>query len=824
MIILSALLMIPATLGAQPTAASQVKSGQPIDYFLCEGTHTFDSSVPTPFDVLGFNIGERFVEWGDVVYYMEKLAEASDKVSIEKYGRTYQDRRFIQACITSAANQDNLEQIRREHLQLTDPSASGKLDTDRMPVVVDLMASIHGNEPSGANAAVLLAYYFAATTDEGIDEMLDNTVIIINPGQNPDGINRFATWVNSTTSFHHSCDDYSREGNDPWPSCRTNTYFADCNRDWLSVQHPEGRNNVRMYLDWMPDVVLDMHEQGSGKSGFYFSPGDANRTHKLIPDKNQMLTQEIADDTALALDEKGIVYFSREGYDDFFLGKGAAYGDVQGSVCILHEQCGTYAYVRPTYWGAITFANTVRTQAVAGASVAKSAYKMRKELLDYMRKFYVDQAKTAANDPVKAVRFRIKNDKGREFHLIDNLLFHEIEVYRDAKDEGWYVVPMEQKKYSVFKAMWDKITEFDDSVFYDVSTWSFPYAYNVEFTELTSPIRLGEKVEKAVFPVGSVEGGMSTVGYAFENSEFYAPYMVDELLKEQVIVRVAKKSFTYEHDGMSRTFPAGTMVVPVINQPCDAEALYGKVSKLAAASGVDVLSLKTGRMKDHDLGSSMFNHVRQPHVAIISGRGMGVSETGEAWLAIDRRFDIDHVMMDWSMITKADLGKFNVMVIANGTPTGQVAPNFYEKLEKWVADGGLLIISRGSRAIANKAKVSEIEWTEGRGLSGVILRTDIKKTNPLFWGFQENTLPVYKMSAGTYASARSTSPMKYSKDLYISGYMSDANKEKIAGTSAMLVNDYGRGRVIFFVDDMNFRSYWYGTQKVFVNAIMYGNN
>ena len=805
---------------AQPSVSKVQRTEKPIDYYLNEGTHTFDGSVPTPFQVLGFNIGERFVDWGDVLRYMDALEKASPKVSIKEFGRTWQGRQYIQVAITSESNQKRLEEIRQEHLALTEPGRSKDLDTGRMPVIVDLMASIHGNEASGVNAAVLLAYYFAATTDKDIVEMLDNTVVLVTPGLNPDGIHRNAVWINSFASNNPSCDNLSYEYNDPWPSPRSNKYWMDCNRDWLSVQQPEGRNCVKMYLEWMPDVVLDMHEQSNTRSGFYFSPGDKNRTHELIPAENQELTQKIADNTAKALDEKGIYYFSRQGYDDFFIGKGAAYGDLLGSVCILHEQGATYAMARPTPWGSLEFYTTIRTQSVAGLSVAKSAYQFRKELLDYQRRFYADQAKASAKDPVKAVRFRIKDDKAREFHLLENLLFHGIEVYEDSKAEGWYVVPMAQKKYYIFKAMWDKITEFSDDVFYDVSTWSFPYAYNAEF-ENCSSANPGRRIEEAVFPAGKVEGGISNVGYAFEMSEFYAPYVAGQLLKKGIIVRAATKPFTYQWEGSERVFPAGTLVVPAFRQNCDNGSLYETVSALAAGSGVDIVSLKTGRMKDNDLGSSMFWHLREPHVAIIAGTGMSVGETGEAWLAVDERFDFDHTVINHRDITAStDLSRYNVMVVT-GKPTGN--DKFYEKVGRWVKEGGTLILNRGAYTFVEKAGLGKIEKSSSGGIDGVILQTSIKKSSPLFWGCAESTLPVYKMAAGTFSWEGASVPAKYTDSPYVSGYCSDENRAEIAGSAAVMTKECGDGCVIFFADDMNWRSYWYGTQKAFINAILFSN-
>lgn len=812
-----------AQIKAQPSGAAFKDAEESLLYYLPDGDHSFDPSVPTPYQILGFNPSQRFVDWGDVTMYMQALEKVSPKVSIKKFGKTYLGRSYFQICISTEENIRNLETLRQHHLQLCE--AGCNLRATDEPVVVNLMGSIHGNEATGVAASLIQAYYFTASQDPEILDMLEKTVIVITPGQNPDGLSRFAAWVNNTGSGQNVASTLQRQANEVWPSSRTNHYYADLNRDWLSVQHPEGRNLVEMYRWWMPDVVLDMHEQGSSVKGFYFSPGDANRTYKDIPQRNQDLLQQIADGTASALDEKGSLYFSREGYDDYFIGKGAAYGDVQGSVCILHEQTGSYGHARELPWGTLTFPYTLRNQSVAGISVVKSAYRLHDELLEYKTQFYTDQARAYKKDPVKGISFSTGHDKSRSAELVDVLLTHGVAVYEDKSKEGAYVIPMEQDKYFVIKSMWDKVTEFKDSTFYDISTWTFPCAFNVTSEELSSVKgRLGALIEAKPVHHGAVIGGQAHYAYLIPTEDFYSNYAVNRCLAKGLIVRVAKNSFTLVKDGQETVYAPGTAIVPVALQDMAPEELYACMQGVAEESDIDILSLASGRMKEHDLGSASFVVASQPKVAILAGKGLGVPDTGEAWLLVDRRMGFSHAMIDCQKIQSAgDLEKFNVMIIAGGSPTDSLTPGFYTAIKDWVAAGGTLIASEGASSALRKAGVSDVKPSLGKGVAGVILNTSITGQGPLFWGIEGNNVPVFKKTASTYSTDKGSVLMKYADDAYISGCCSDRNRERINGSPAIITQQVGKGRVIFFANDFNFRSYWYGTSRIYSNAILYGN-
>ncbi|MFK7906766.1 MAG: M14 family zinc carboxypeptidase, partial [Chitinophagales bacterium] len=304
-----------------------------LEYYLPSDI-TYNPDIPTPESVLGHPVGKWHVSHDKLVWYMQTLAAASDRISIETYARSYEDRPLLLLTITSQKNQQNIEAIQEMHLKNTNPSMAKDVDLKEMPVVVYQGFSIHGNEASGGNAALILAYHLAAGEGKAMEDLLQNTVVLLDPCFNPDGFHRFSSWVNSHKSKNMIANEDSRELNEPTPNGRTNHYWFDLNRDWLLTQHPESKGRVEIFHQWKPNILTDHHEMGSNAT-FFFQPGIPERVNPNIPAKNQELTFKIGEFHAKALDKIGSLYYTQESYDDFYVGKGSTYPDVNGCVGIL---------------------------------------------------------------------------------------------------------------------------------------------------------------------------------------------------------------------------------------------------------------------------------------------------------------------------------------------------------------------------------------------------------------------------------------------------------------------------------------------------------
>lgn len=823
-----------------------------LDYFMPNGKYSFNKDISTPKDVLGFQLGQQHVDWGQVVQYMYTLAKESKRVSVKEMGRTYQHRPFIEVVITSEENQRNINKIKEEHLKLSNPNESVSLSLDKIPVVVSFICSVHGNEPSGVNSSLATAYFFAAVQGEEMEKLLENTVIVITPGANPDGINRFASWVNTSRSLTDVSDLNSREFQEPWPSSSYNHYWADCNRDLLMLQHPEGINSVEVYFDWLPNVIADLHEHGYTRN-YYFSPGHPKRTHPLTTQLNQDFTAEISSYCAAELDKIGSGYFSKEGYDDYYYGKGAAYGDIHGSICLLYEQSSSRGHLRMTDAGLRPFAWTIRNQVKSSYATVLAAYQMKERLNRYQRDYFVNNQNETKNEIIKGYLFDTRGSKSIAFHFLENMAHHRIDVYKLAKDfslqdkqfkkEDAYIIPVDQKYSKMIKAVMEDILTFTDSTFYDISTWTFTHAFNLNYLPVKSTAGLvGKRVENYTFPKGEVIGGKSDYGYLFENVEFYSHKVIYELQKRGLYLFVNGRPFTFHSKDLKKEMGYGTVMVMAQNQILSSDEIYRLMVNLAAETGVDIYAATTGLMEDVDLGSPAYLSIKQPKVAMLVGRSMGISDSGEAWYLLNKRFQMQPVLIEDKEITLRNLQPYNTIILANGVPDiGNIGNN---ALKEWIGNGGTLIATgKAYEWIANmgimdlKRKSTNIkadstkylvyadkkEASGSNTIAGVILNCSLDKTHPLGWGLNQDEIAVLKKGNIILNKDKNPyiSPLHYTSKPVLSGFLSAKNEKLLKDTPAVFAKSYKSGKVILFIDDMNFRSYWFGTSKIFMNAVFF---
>ncbi|MTI88593.1 MAG: zinc carboxypeptidase [Balneolaceae bacterium] len=828
---------------------------QPItlDYYLPDDV-SYDQSVPTPKSVLGTEVGEWHVRHDQLAKYMYAVAKASDRLTISEYARTYEDRPLLMLTITSPNNHSNINEIKSEHLKLTDASASDELDLSSMPAVITMAYSVHGNEPSGSNASLAVVYYLAAAQGNKIDKLLNDVVILIDPSINPDGLSRFAHWANIHKSKNVLVSDpNSREFGENWPGGRTNHYWFDLNRDWLLLQHPESKGRVAKFHEWKPNVLTDHHEMGTN-STFFFQPGIPQRTHPLTPQRNQDLTGAIGEYHADALDEIQSLYYSKESFDDFYYGKGSTYPDVNGSIGILFEQASSRGHAQESIHGLLRFPFTIKNQFTASLSTLEAAVGMKEELLGNMREFYKEAATEAEDADIKAYVFGEEHDQARTRHLAEMLSRHQVNVYELAENHNnfkagkAYIVPANQQQYKLITALFERRTTFNDSLFYDVSAWTMPYAFNLPFEEIESgydtdlhgdAFTIGEPLE------GELIGSESNYAYLFEWDEYYAPRAVYRLLSEGVRVKVASKRFTSVTDEGAKEFDYGTIMIPLGVQD-DQEKVHDIVETITEEDGITVYSASTGLTPTGmDFGSGNFEMLRDPKVAIIGGSGTSSYEVGEAWHLLDQRYNMPASIIEADDVGRIDLSRYNVIVTSGYGLSESAAEN----LKDWLRGGGTLVAYKYGARWAQSSGLADIEFVSGNDgdeeeeevevrpyvkqsndsgaqyIGGAIFNAKLDLTHPMGYGFNDDDLTVFRNSTMFMKKGENpySTPLYYTDDPLASGYISDENVEKLAGSAAVVVSGYGRGKVIAMTDNPNFRAFWYGTNKLFANAIFFGH-
>lgn len=820
-----------------------------LSYYLPE--IEYDQDIPTPEQVLGYQIGEWHISHDQLVYYMRTVAAASPRMQLLEHGRTYEGRPLIHLIVSSPANHSRLEEIRQQHVQLSDPASSSGLNTADMPVVVYQGFSIHGNEPSGANASAMVAYYLAAGKSTEVTTLLDNAVIIFDPCFNPDGVQRFSTWANMHKNDNLTSDSQDREYTESWPRGRTNHYWFDLNRDWLPVQLPESQGRIEVFHRWKPNILTDHHEMGSN-STFFFMPGEPTRVNPITPQKNQDLTAKIGTYHQAALDELGSLYYSGEGYDDFYYGKGSTYPDANGCIGILFEQASSRGHLQKTDNGLLSFPFTIRNQVATALSTQKAAVGLRTELLDFQREFYKEGLKKAARDRVKGFVFGDSHDATRTRALVKIMQQHQIEVYRskeattkiagaEAAKEA-YVVPLDQPQYHLIKGMFDVRTSFEDSLFYDISAWTLPFAFNLPYEAITDKGRLasmqGEAVES--FTSQNLNFSKATYAYLLSWDDYQAPQALSHLLSAGLIVRVSTKPFQLE----GKSYDVGTLVVPVQQEVMNPDELYNRLQAITEETQVPFVSASTGLSPTGpDLGSRDMLVLDAPNVLLIVGDGVSSYEAGEAWHLLDQRYDIAVTKGTTTAFNRFDLSRYNVIVMVDGSYNG-LGKSGAGKLKSWVSQGGTLIASKravrwaASNGLANvQEKKSKAQKdlpqrpygklsrdNGGKVVGGAIVEAEVDLSHPLLYGYHREKMPVFRRGTFLFEVAKNpyATPIRYTEDPLLSGYVHKDEQKRLSKSAAAVVSATGRGKVICLSDNPNFRAFWYGTNKIFANAVFFG--
>ncbi len=823
---------------------SQIPS---LSYYFNENIE-FDQSITPPSEFLGHEIGELHVSHDKLVFYLRHLAHQSNRISIETIGFTHEKRPLILLTISSPENLSQLPYIKetRRRILFENQEAGGMMD---LPIVIWMGYSIHGNEPSGSNAALLMTYYLAAAKGNFIDSLLSSSIILIDPCSNPDGLQRFSTWVNSTKSKHLIGDVNNLEYEEPWPQGRTNHYWFDLNRDWLLLEQPESRARIKKYHEWKPNILTDHHEMGI-QSTLFFQPGVSTRKHPLIPEDNQGLTEKLSGYHIKGLDSLRELFYSKENFDDFYLGKGSTYPDVNGGIGILFEQGSTRGLLRETENGLRNFPSTIKNQLTVSFSTLKGAIDLKPDIQDFQINFFRKSNERAKTDPIKAYIVGDSRDKEKIHLLAEKLNAHDIELFRPERKvvigkaefdpSSSFVIPLDQPQYALIKALFDKRKTFEDSLFYDVSAWSFDLAFNVDFTALNSKelanIRLNKMSNKA--PKNDSQVVRSDYGYALPWEPYYSPAALFQLLNRGVKMKVATQQFSVQSN---TPFSFGTLIIPGGLQKLDKNEVHFLLDSLATKYHIQVYPLSSSsNSKGIDIGSDQFKTINLPSFALVVGEGTSPTESGEIWHLLDSKMNIPVTLLPAKKISTANLAAYSTIIFPDGAYAGT---GNGENLKNWLKNGGVIIAQNEallwlknhgiflgnfkpleSQGIANIPYAQRTNYKGAQSLGGAIFNTKIDISHPLCFGFRKNELPVFKNSLVWLDQAflSFNNPIIFSDDPLLSGYISEKNLNNLKSTSAVTVHSFGNGKVIGFAFNPNFRGYWYGTEKLFFNALFFG--
>lgn len=826
-----------------------------LNYYMPDNVE-LDPSVPTPAEVLHYEVGEWHVRHDQLVRYMEVLSDHSDRFQMEIIGYSHERRPLILVTVTSPENSDRVEEMRQQHIALSDPDAN--VSAEEAPLVIYLGYSVHGDESSGANASLLTAYYLAAAQGAEIEQWLDNTVILLEPALNPDGLGRFAQWANQFKSQNLVSDRQNIEQQQLWLRGRQNHYWFDLNRDWLLLQHPESRARIQAYQRWLPNVLTDHHEMGTD-STYFFQPGIPSRKNPMTPDENVELTGLIAEHHADSLDQIHSLYYTEESFDDFYYGKGSSYPDIQGTIGILFEQASSRGHIQESVNGEVAFPFTIRNQFLTSLSTIRGSVENRERLNDYMQRFYRDSAELARNAGFSGYLLQgDEADPARMTELLTILQQHQIEAYAltsdfshdgsDYKAGRDYYVPANQRQFRLLEGAFSTRQDFPDNTFYDVSAWTLPSAFNVPFSQVTSTRRL--QVADNAFD-GRSEWTPTplhdtNVGYAFSWEHYFAPRVLSNLLQQDIHVRLAHEPMTIDTPDGEQHFPAGTALVTRAYQQQDWAQVRATLDQLATDNQVPVHTISRGLTPSvgMDIGSRSIDPAKRPEVLLVVGDGVPVQEAGETWYYLDRHVNLPVSKIETQRLDQVDINRYSHIIMVNGRYN--FSDLLTNRIRNWVHQGGTLIGQKGGARWMAENDILGVDFVaqdefdaqfKRHGLSysdrndffaqqrvaGAIFETELDLSHPLAVGYTRRHLPVFKDS--TMAMVAESAPFidvaRYREEPVLAGFVAQQNRDVIRDRASVVAHRAGSGRVIGFADNVNFRGYFWGTSKLLANAIFW---
>jgi len=834
-----------------------------IERFQFETTINYDSSIPSPSEYLGYDLGTEYTFHHKVMGYFEELARLSDKITFHEMGRTYEGRSVNYAIITSTGNHGNLDSIREANFELANNPENASVGEE--PVVVWMSYNVHGNEPSGSEAAMQTAYRLVAATDSETQNWLENSVVIIDPMLNPDGRDRYVYWYKSSRANILNTNPEDLEHDEIWPGGRSNHYWFDLNRDWVWLIHPESEGRIAVYQEWMPQVHIDFHEQGFNNN-YFTMPGTTPRNHEL-PEAYEYWADVFGRGAIEEFDKAQVNFETRERFDFFYPGYGSSYPSIMGGIGMLAEQGGHSRGGRAVETNdgyVLTLRQRVFDHYKNGVSIVKTSVENRDALLNYFK-----DARSQSTQKGNTTAYILPNNtKDYTYDVINLMLKHNIQVeqatesftvrnvydYWDGNasnrtfSAGDFIIKTDQPAHLFINTMFRRELELRDSVTYDMTSWSIPLAYNLDAAWSTSDLRVSTNpvTEMMTHPEG-VENGNATYAYAIDWSQRNAPTALARLWDHGYNVRAAEKGFTREENEFSK----GSLVILVGRNLHKSETIHADMAAIAEEANVVITGFNTGRMDEgSDLGSPSMRPVHEPKVALMMDSPFSSLTAGQLWFLFDQWTEFGISRIRSGDFNNIDLNSYDVILMPGMWGNGGFSESAIERLKTWVRNGGTLIGTEGTgtwltegRSGISGAKLFDAEDDESdevpavaytryedrsdtsglRRIPGSVFKGIIDNSHPLAFGMPDRLYSVKFSNTSIVPDESYHTVGYYHKDadqVLVSGYSSGENKRNAAGNAFAVVDDMGRGQVVMLLDNTQYRMFWVGPARFVQNAVM----
>ena len=806
----------------------------------------FSQNIQSPKEFLGYELGKQFTRHHRVVDYFTYVSTQLDNVLLEKYGETNERRPLYVSYISSKKNIENIEQIRRNNLGQTGLKPTSSNDI----AIVWLSYNVHGNEASSTEASMQTLYELVTTKKD----QLENTLVIIDPCINPDGRDRYANWYNQVKSEPYTTDQNSKEHREPWPSGRANHYLFDLNRDWAWATQIESTQRLKIYNKWMPHIHVDFHEQ-SMNNPYYFAPA-AEPFHEIITDWQRNFQTQIGKNHARYFDKNGWLYFTKESFDLLYPSYGDTYPAYMGAIGMTYEQAGGGMGglgVDTDHGYELTLVDRVAHHKTTGLSTVEIASKNAVTLNTEFKKFF-------DTGSFKYKSYVLKNEnKDKTTRLLALLDKHQIDYEFTNKGlvKGYnyltqqesrmsvntkdLVIHTQQPKGKMVKVLFEPNAKLTDSLTYDITAWSLPYAHG--FKAIASTTKVSSRKDVMVDTANN-EIDKNAYAYVSKWNSLEDASFLAALLQEDVRVRFSEKDFTIE----GNSYAKGTLII--LRGDNKTNKKFDKhITSIAQNKNRKLTPVQTGFVSSgKDFGSSSVHPINKQKVAVISGKGTSSLSFGEIWHFFETQLHYPLTALDTDYINRVDLDEYDVLIIPNGYYSTILNKSGLEKINNFAQAGGTVIaIGTALRSFANKEgfALKSKKPTEGKEnktanltayedtrrnrantlITGAIFKSKVDSSHPLAFGYDDVYFSL-KLNNASYAYLQNGSNVAYfnKSATNLAGFAGKKALKNIPESLLFGEERKGSGSIIYMVDNPLFRSFWDNGKLFFVNAIFFRNS
>ncbi len=797
--------------------------------------------LKSPSEFLGYDLGTQFTRHHEVVDYYQYLAKAAaDRVQLMEYGKTNERRPLLLAFVSSAANIQNLEAIRTSHMESTKGSGEAS------KAIVWLSYNVHGNESVSTEASMQTIYELLTTKSD----YLENTVVLMDPCINPDGRDRYVNWYNQYKNTPNNVDPNSKEHNEGWWNGRSNHYMFDLNRDWAWLTQVESQQRLKQYNKWLPHVHVDFHEQGINNP-YYFAPA-AEPFHEVITDFQRDFQVTIGKNHAKYFDANGWFYFTKEIFDLFYPSYGDTYPTYNGAIGMTYEQGGSGRAglgVITRIGDTLTLKDRIAHHHTTGLSTVEVAAKNALKLNEEFKKFY-------KNKNYKYKSYVLSGDADKTKALTKLLDQHEIVYgsgngatvrgfnYATGKSGSFktnsnsIVVSTNQTKGTLVKVLFEPNAKLSDSLTYDITAWSLPYAYGLN--GIASETSLNTTAAYSPSQATSDAVTENTYAYVTDWDSMNDARYLSALLQEGIKVRYSQEPFTISQ----KRFNRGSLIITKSDNKNHTN-FTSALKKLSEEHSKILTATTTGFVESgKDFGSSSVQMIPNLKVAMLSGGPTSTLRFGEIWHFFEQQLHYPLTVLDASYIKRVTLSEYDVLILPDGWYGNFFSEDDLKDLKEWVSKGGKLIAMGGAiKGIDGKngfgisLKESKKDTAETavkphqttqrerikNAITGAVFKTRVDVTHPLAYGYGDTYFSL-KLGNDAFEYLEGGTVAYIENDASpIAGFAGSEAQKKIGKTLVFGVEDYRQGSVVYMVDNPLFRGFWENGKLFFANALFMVN-